>query len=491
MIAADISDVDILHAELAEQAEKKGFTNGWENSWISSDTWNLIDWRTDARRLGQSTLVRELGRAIRSSLNKDHKARTARVATVIEQHLTKGDIWEAFGALKGWYRDAGPRPTLPSQEAIDTTRVEYEQLYQRNPPTLPEIPIHINPFSINDTPPSEEEVVEVLGTLKNGRASGPSGIRVEDLKKWHKDACEVEDDETPDPLAVAIWEKVLDIVHKAFSAGEVPKDLCSEILVLIPKSTPNQFCGIALLEVIYKLISAICNRRIQNAIKFDDAVHGFRKGRGTGTAIMEAKLLMQLYCRQDDPLYMVFIDLKKAYNTLDRDRALNILEAYGVGPNLRRIFVRIWEGDTMVPQQEGYFGKSFRARRGVRQGDIISPLIFNIMVDTVLRHWRTCKDTSDDTAVFYADDGLLAGTEAASLQRSLDIITTGFKSVGLEMNADKTEFIVTTSKTSKGRQSTLAYNGKLTGTGPSHRDTLRVKVQCIKCGGIVARQCLS
>ena len=159
LIAADISDVDILHAELAEQAEKKGFTNGWENSWISGDTWNLIDWRTDARRLGQSTLVRELGRAIRSSLNKDHKARTARVATVIEQHLTKGDIWEAFGALKGWYRDAGPRPTLPSQEAIDTTRVEYEQLYQRNPPTLPEIPIHINPFSINDTHPLEEEVV--------------------------------------------------------------------------------------------------------------------------------------------------------------------------------------------------------------------------------------------------------------------------------------------------------------------------------------------
>ena len=145
----------------------------------------------------------------------------------------------------------------------------------------------------------------------------------------------------------------------------------------------------------------------------------------------------------------------------------------------------------MVPQQEGYFGKSFRARRGVRQGDIISPLIFNIMVDTVLRHWRTCKDTSDDTVVFYADDGLLAGTEAASLQRSLDIITTGFQSVGLEMNADKTEFMVTTSKTSKGRQSTLAYNRKLTGTGPSHRDMLCAKVQCIKCGGIVARQCLS
>ena len=71
---------------------------------------------------------------------------------------------------------------------------------------------------------------------------------------------------------------------------------------MIPKSTPGQFRSIALLEVIHKLVSEICNRRIQRGIEFDDAIHGFRRGRGTGTAIMEAKLLMQLHCRQNEPL---------------------------------------------------------------------------------------------------------------------------------------------------------------------------------------------
>jgi len=53
-----------------------------------------------------------------------------------------------------------------------------------------------------------------------------------------------------------------------------------------------------------------------------------------------------------------------------------------------RFIMKIWDGDTMVPRQSGYFGKVFKASRGVRQGDIMSPVIFNIMVDAVLRSYK-------------------------------------------------------------------------------------------------------
>jgi len=46
---------------------------------------------------------------------------------------------------------------------------------------------------------------------------------------------------------------------------------------------------------------------------------------------------------------MVFVDLKKAYYSLDREQAMHILERYGVGANIRRIICLIWQGDTMVP----------------------------------------------------------------------------------------------------------------------------------------------
>ena len=98
------------------------------------------------------------------------------MARVIEQHLTNKEPREAFGALKGWYRSAGPKPTHPSREEINATRVEYQNLFQSVPPSSPEIPIHVTPFQINDEQPSEEEIIEVLGTLKNGKAAGPSGI---------------------------------------------------------------------------------------------------------------------------------------------------------------------------------------------------------------------------------------------------------------------------------------------------------------------------
>ena len=99
----------------------------------------------------------------------------------------------------------------------------------------------------------------------------------------------------PDPDAVVLWEKVLDIIHAAFTTGRIPEALCQVVLVLIPKLDPGQFRGIALLEVICTLISSLCNRRIQRAVEFDDAIHGFCTGCGTSTAIMEAKLLMQLH----------------------------------------------------------------------------------------------------------------------------------------------------------------------------------------------------
>ena len=70
-------------------------------------------------------------------------------------------------------------------------------------------------------------------------------------------------------------------------AGPSGMDAMAEIagdifLVLIPKSKAGEFRGIALLKIIYKLISSIINQRL------------FREKRGTGTAIMEAKLLAQL-----------------------------------------------------------------------------------------------------------------------------------------------------------------------------------------------------
>ena len=107
-------------------------------------------------------------------------------------------------------------------------------------------------------------------------------------------------------------------------------------MVLILKEK-KEYRGIGLVEVMWKVVAAILHRRLTTAITYHDALHGFWYGRGTGTATLEAKLLQQLAAMREEVLYLVFLDLTKSYDALDRSRSLEILEGYGVGPRARRL----------------------------------------------------------------------------------------------------------------------------------------------------------
>jgi hypothetical protein len=94
-----------------------------------------------------------------------------------------------------------------------------------------------------------------------------------------------------------------------------------DCLVLIPKDGGRQTCGIGLTETLWKIIEAIVDTRCRVAIRFHDILHGFIQRRGTGTAILEAKLAQELAAIENDPLFVVFLDLQKAYDTVDPPRS--------------------------------------------------------------------------------------------------------------------------------------------------------------------------
>ena len=90
-------------------------------------------------------------------------------------------------------------------------------------------------------------------------------------------------------------------------------------------------------------------------------MHGFLKGRGTGTATAEAKLVQQLAFREQEALFETFIDLRKAYDAMDRGRCLEILEEYGVGPNMLRLIRFFWDYADLVCRAVGNYGAPFKA----------------------------------------------------------------------------------------------------------------------------------
>ena len=95
-------------------------------------------------------------------------------------------------------------------------------------------------------------------------------------------------------------------------------------------------------------------------IKLHDSLHGSVEMRGTGTATIEAKLVQQLAYVEQDPLFAVFIDLRKALDAMDRVRILEILENYGVGPNILRLIKSFWLKAELVCRANGRYGRGFR-----------------------------------------------------------------------------------------------------------------------------------
>ena len=84
---------------------------------------------------------------------------------------------------------------------------------------------------------------------------------------------------------------------------------------------------------------------------------------------------------------MIFLDLHKTHDALDRSRFLDILEGYGVGPQSRRLLRAYWGKMIMVAKAGNYYGGAFKGAWGVTQGEPLSPTILNVVVDTVVLHW--------------------------------------------------------------------------------------------------------
>ena len=77
-------------------------------------------------------------------------------------------------------------------------------------------------------------------------------------------------------------------------------------MVLIPKGK-RYYCGIVIVEVMWKVVAAILNFRLTASITFHDFLHGFRAGFGMGTATLKAKLIQQLSALREYFLYVIFM----------------------------------------------------------------------------------------------------------------------------------------------------------------------------------------
>ncbi len=233
-----------------------------------------------------------------------------------------------------------------------------------------------------------------------------------------------------------------------------------------------------------------------NVIKLHKSLHGCQNSRGTGTAIIKAKLAQQLAHLEQRPFFGVFLDLKKAFDSMDRDQCLLVLEGYGAGPNMRRLICHFWENVQMVCHASGNYGVPFKAGRRFTQGGPLSAKLFNILVDAVAREWfvRLQREGSTDHdaeyltelmrsffTIFYVNDAYFASCDPVFLQMAFDIVVKIFEHVGLETNRLKTQAMVCTPGRIRTQLPTASYHRMRLGFHMSVDWEAR-RVSCHHCG---------
>ncbi len=170
------------------------------------------------------------------------------------------------------------------------------------------------------------------------------------------------------------WRIFLGLIQTIWDRGEIPEQMSWMVIVLLPKGE-GDFWGIGLLDPCLKVVEKIMVRQMA-IIEFHPSLHGGPPKRGTGTVTIEAKLAQQLAWMEQEPLYQVFADLRKAYDHLDQEQCLDITTGYGVGPKLLRLQTKFWNQAQMVCHAGGSFGKPFEDFPGVTQGGPLSSLMY-------------------------------------------------------------------------------------------------------------------
>ena len=151
------------------------------------------------------------------------------------------------------------------------------------------------------------------------------------------------------------------------------------------------------------------------------------------------------------------INLRKVYDSVNRAAVLALMQGYGIGPWIRQYVARVWENQDFVLQQTRFYSELLAVERGVTQGNVDLPVIFNLIVDAVLG--RLQGDLGEDTVTnsFYADDGLIESANPQELQRNIDPIVKFFAVFGLKANRDKTKLMVLCGSPVPSAQPALVY----------------------------------
>ena len=259
---------------------------------------------------------------------------------------------------------------------------------------------------------SAECITKTLGSrFKNGKAAGPDCVYTEILLH--------ERELTGQLLAV--------LFNVCYKYAVIPSDWCKANVCLVYKKkgdiheVPN-----------YRPISITCVvRRLYERMMLQYLVPctegflhasqgGFRPKRST---LQQCYALHEIMNAHPDAIH-VFLDIKAAYDCVNRKILWHDMEKYGVNKHMISVCRSLLDNNVANLVVNGQRSRDIKCRRGLLQGSSLSPLLFNVYINILIvrlyKYPKLCNKGVETNNLFFADDGALHGQSIRNTQMMLD-----------------------------------------------------------------------
>ena len=280
------------------------------------------------------------------------------------------------------------------------------------------------------------EVRAALQKMKRNKAAGPDEVVIE--------------------MIVALEdfgvEKLTEVLNEVYDCGEIPEDLSKSIFIALPKKPGAIECElhrtISLMSHVVKILLRILMMRARSRIKpeIGKEQFGFVQDAGTRNAIFILRMLSERAIEMQKDLYVCFIDYTKAFDKVQHEELFKLLHGLDLdGKDLRVLRNLYWE-QTACMRVGNDMSSYTNIRRGVRQGCVLSPDLFNFYGEIIFRDITSLQGIlvggHNINNLRYADDSTLLAESEKELQKMVDTVVESSKRKGLTINCKKTVCMV-------------------------------------------------